>query len=64
MKIPINGRYGQNGTLKGLGLFGFVFLKMSTAIHIITKDVNVPKLHNAAEIFKSINKVAIGSLGI
>ena len=54
--IPSIGNHGQNGTLKGLGRFGSVFLKISTAIQIIINDVNVPKLQSSAEIFKSINK--------
>ena len=56
MIIPATGDHGQNGTLNGLGLFGSVFLNINTAIQIITNEVNVPKLHNAADIFKSINK--------
>ena len=58
VRIPKIGNQGQNGTLKGLSLFGSVFLKFSTARHIITNDVNVPKVHNAAEIFKSINNTS------
>lgn len=54
--IPSNGNQGQSGTLNGLGLSGAVFLKISTARQIITKEVNVPKLHSAADIFKSINR--------
>ena len=42
IKIPITGTTGENGTLNGLGVCGFVFLKIKTAIQIITKDVNVP----------------------
>lgn len=57
--IPRIGNQGQNGTLKGLGLFGSVFLKINTAIHMIINEVKVPKLHNSAEIFKSINKAQI-----
>ena len=57
--IPKIGNNGENGTLNGLGLSGSVFLKIKTAIQIIMKDVNVPKLHSSAEIFKSINKAQI-----
>ena len=53
--IPIIGSHGHNGTLNGLGTSGAVFLNINTARQIITKDVNVPKLHSAAEMFKSIN---------
>lgn len=56
INIPIIGNHGQNGTLNGLALFGSVFLKIKTATQIMINDVNVPKLHNSAEIFKSINK--------
>ena len=47
--IPAIGNHGHNGTLNGLGLSGSVFLSIKTAIHIITNDVKVPKLHNAAD---------------
>ena len=53
--MPASGNQGQSGTLNGLGLSGAVFLKISTARQIITKEVNVPKLHSAADIFKSMN---------
>ena len=56
VSTPKIGKTGQNGTLKGLSLFGSVFLNIKTARHITINDVNVPKLHNSAEIFKSINK--------
>ena len=55
LMIPKIGNQGQNGTLKGRSLFGSVFLKIKTAIQIIINEVNVPKLHNSADIFKSIN---------
>ena len=55
IKIPKTGNQGQKGTLNGLGLLGSVFLNIKTATQIITNDVNVPKLHKAADIFKSIN---------
>ena len=55
VKMPKIGNQGQNGTLKGLSLFGSVFLNINTAIQIIINDVKVPKLHNSADIFKSIN---------
>lgn len=54
--MPKIGNQGQNGTLKGLSLFGSVFLNINTAIQIIIKEVNVPKLQSSAEMFKSINK--------
>ena len=57
--IPRIGNQGQNGTLKGRGLSGSVFLKIRTAIQIIMKDAKVPKLHNSAEIVKSINNAQI-----
>ena len=56
ISIPAIGNQGHNGTLNGLGLFGSFFLKIKTATHIMMNDVNVPKLHNSADIFKSINK--------
>lgn len=59
VKIPRIGNQGQKGTLKGRGLSGSVFLKIKTAIQIIMKEANVPKLHNSAEIVKSINKAHI-----
>ena len=55
VRIPSIGNAGQNGTLNGLSLFGSVFLKINTAIHMIMKEVNVPKLQSSADIFKSIN---------
>lgn len=57
--IPKIGNTGENGTLKGLGLSGSVFLKIKTAMQIIINDVNVPKLHNSADMFKSINNAHI-----
>ena len=57
--IPAIGNQGQKGTLNGLRLSGLVFLSIKTARQIITKDVNVPKLQSAADIFKSINKPQI-----
>ena len=59
VKTPKIGNQGQNGTLNGRSLFGSVFLRIKTAMQMIIKDVNVPKLHNSAEIFKSINKPQI-----
>ena len=56
VKTPSIGKTGQKGTLNGLSLLGSVFLRIKTAIQITIKEVNVPKLHNSAEIFKSINK--------
>ena len=56
VKIPNIGNQGQNGTLNGRSLVGSVFLKIKTAIQITINEVNVPKLHNSAEMFKSINK--------
>ena len=40
--IPSIGNNGQNGTLKGLCLFGSVFLSINTSIQIITNEANVP----------------------
>lgn len=57
--MPKIGNKGTNGTLKGLFLSGSVFLNIRTIMQIMIKDVNVPKLHNSAEIFKSINKEPI-----
>ena len=54
--IPNIGNQGQNGTLKGLSLCGSVLRRIKTAKQIIIKEVNVQKLHNSDEIFKSINK--------
>ena len=56
VSIPNIGNQGQNGTLNGRSLFGSVFLNIKTAKQIIINEVNVPKLHNSAETFKSINK--------
>ena len=38
-KIPIIGKYGQNGNLKGLGLWGSVFLKIKTAKHTMQTTI-------------------------
>lgn len=53
--IPSIGNSGEKGTLKGLSLFGSVFLRINTATQTIINEVNVPKLHNSAavEIFKN-----------
>ena len=56
VNIPNIGNQGQKGTLKGLSLFGSVFLKINTAIQITINEVNVPKLQSSAEMFKSMNK--------
>ena len=40
--MPKIGNNGQKGTLNGLCLFGSVFLKIRTSIHIITNEANVP----------------------
>ena len=61
-KIPKMGKRGTKGTLKGLGLSGSVFLKIITIMQIMINDVNVPKLHNSAEIFKSINTEPITTI--
>lgn len=57
--MPKIGNKGTNGTLKGLFLSGSVFLNIRTIMQIMIKDVNVPKLHNSAEMFRSINKEPI-----
>lgn len=59
VKIPKIGNNGQKGTLNGRSLFGSVFLSIKTAKQITINDVNVPKLHNSADIFKSINNPQI-----
>ena len=56
VRTPNIGNSGQNGTLKGLSLFGSVFLRIKTEIQITINDAKVPKLQSSADMFKSINK--------
>ena len=55
--MPIKGRNGEKGTLKGLGLSGSVFLNINTATQTIINDANVPKLHSSAAVDMFKNNV-------
>jgi hypothetical protein len=50
---------GENGTLKALGLSGFLFLKTITDADTITKAVNVPMLVSSETTAIGVNPAII-----